>query len=132
VTVDDLPTSTGNRWRSGAFRSAVALRLRDLGVHDARLTTSDQAGDLVVPGWVMTARNPANMDLSTSLDEAVRAARAEPQAPIAVAILARRGRTLDEAYAVMRLCDLADVVARLAGTTGAPLSARVRPGPVEP
>jgi hypothetical protein len=132
VNVDDLPTCTGNRWRSDAFRSAVALRLRDLGLNDLRLSTSDEAGDLAVPGWVLTARNPAALDLSTSLDEVVRAARAEPHAPLAVAILARRGRTVDESHAVMRLCDLADVVARVAGSSGAPLSARVRPRPVEP
>ncbi|MGY1602377.1 hypothetical protein [Geodermatophilus sp. SYSU D00815] len=133
TNVDDLPGSRSQRWRSHSFMNAVALLLRDWGLHDARPARKDEAGDLAgVPGFTMTARNVANIELSTSLDAVVAEAKAAPGDPMAAAIIARRGREVSDAYAVLRLSDLADLMAQAIGTDGAPLSARVRPRPVEP
>jgi hypothetical protein len=127
MNADDLPPQNSNRWRSRAYGSAVALLLRDWGMHDVRVASRSEAGDLAgLPGWVLTARSPRNVEISTSLDEVARTARSVIGAPLPAAILARRGRCLEESYVVMELADFADVVARLHRTTGAPLSTRIR------
>jgi hypothetical protein len=133
VNVDDLPPQGSNRWRSHAYRSAVALMLRDWGLHDVRPARSGESGDLVgLPGWVVTARNHRNVELSTSVDEVVRLASSVPGAPLSAAIIARRGREIAESYALLRLADFADVVALVHGVAGPSLAARVRLRAVEP
>jgi hypothetical protein len=133
MNVDDLPPQSSNRWRSHAYRSAVALMLRDWGLHGVRFAESDEAGDLAgVPGWVLTARNHRNVELSTSLDEVVRLASSVPGAPLPAAIIARRGREVAESYALLRLSDFSDVVALLHGVAGPSLAARIRLRAIQP
>jgi hypothetical protein len=122
----------GNRWRSHAYQAEVSLFLRDWGFLDARPSRRDDPGDLAgVPGCVLTVRAPERVELSASLDAVVRAAQASHRATGA-AILARRGRPVDESYVVLQLSDFADMAARCAGQPSAPISARIRPRPTVP
>lgn len=132
MSVDEVTVSDrrGNRWRSHAYQMEVCLFLRDWGFLDARVSRRDEPGDLAgVPGYVLTARAPEKVELSGSLDTVVRTAAEGSHRATGAAVLARRGRPLDESYVVLQLRDFADLVARCAGQPGAPLSARIRPRP---
>ena len=83
-----------------------------------------------VPGYVLTARAHENVELSSSLDAVVRAAAQVSPHATGAAVLARRGRPVDESYVVLQLRDFADLVGRSAGQPGARLSARIRPRPI--
>jgi len=137
VTATDPPQRHAGRWQSSAFQNAVALLLRDWGLHDVRPAprlaarrplppSPDDSGDLVgVAGWSLTARSRADLSLSESLDT-VTSMAAEAGMPNAAAILARRGRDVPESYVVMTLRQFADVLVQLHDLPGPSVATRVR------
>jgi hypothetical protein len=82
-----------------AERSYGAGRPRDVG---------DVAG---VPGFVVEAKACRALDLAGWLDEATREAANAGEGVVPVVVAKRRGRPAEDAYAVLRLVDFAELLA---------------------
>ena len=91
-----------------AVRAYGAGRPRDVG---------DIAG---LAGFVVEAKCHRSLDLAGWCDEAAREARHAGAGTVPVVVAKRRGHGAADAYAVLRLADLADLIARLPTTERGP------------
>lgn len=101
--------------KGSAFEREVAAFLREHGHPNAGRAYGagrhDDHGDIAgVGGFVIECKAQRSIDLAGFVDEAVREATGTLAIPVVVA--KRRGHPTGDAYAVVRLSDWADLLAR--------------------
>lgn len=120
--------------KGSAFEREVVRVLRQHGhPHAARAYGAgrrEDVGDVVgLTGFVVEAKAHRALDLARWADEAAREAANAGPAAVPVVVAKRRGRPAEDAYALLRLADLADLAAELVRLRRIAEAAREVPDP---
>ena len=115
----------GMKAKGSAFEREVVRVLRSHGhSHAARAYGAGRprdVGDVAgLEGFVVEAKCHRTLDLAGWADEAAREAANAGERIVPVVVAKRRGRPAEDAYAVLRLADLCDLLARATEKGDAP------------
>lgn len=113
------------RAKGSAFERDVVRVLREHGHLDAARAYGagrpQDIGDVAgLDGFVIEAKCHRALDLAGWCDEAAREAEHSGTGTVPVVVAKRRGRPTEDAYAVLRLADLADLLVTLIETKEKP------------
>lgn len=108
----------GMKAKGSAFEREVVRVLREHGHPSAARAYGAgrpaDVGDVAgVPGFVVECKAHRALDLAGWADEVGREAASAGPGVVPVVVAKPRGRSAEESYAVLRLADLADLLARL-------------------
>jgi len=93
-------TGASSRAKGVRFEQDVARYLETVTTRSVRPGIHDDAGDLVLPGWVLECKDHGRLELGPWLD---KAARARADGDRAGLIVKRRQRATSESFVVLTL-----------------------------